>query len=220
MSARTIMLLVSIALLVAISTCNSEEPKESIDPCPGWPAFKVGNRWIYKFESIKMPIYYFVTDTIIADTVVYLNGKAYLRMKYTSKEIQPYFIRCHDDSIFMTTIGENEYLRWDFNAKKGDKWLIKNGLLKSDYDDSCLNSIECVDENYHHQYYYQFEPSAKHYGDSIDCVGRSYKICWNKENEPETEFNCLGEVVCHEYGIVEYFNYYLFEFRTAEQLAQ
>jgi hypothetical protein len=139
-----LMLVIVVAFTIAtvVANCDKEEP-EDIDPCPGWPAFKVGNEWEYEHSCTSWS-----QDTIqlIADTIIYQYGHYYLGI--TQPPWPGYeFYRCVGDKVY--NIGAisvkdsiyqhteiTEYVLWDFSKKEGEGWWIIQKSLESDVIDT------------------------------------------------------------------------------------
>jgi hypothetical protein len=131
MRIRNTLIILSAVLLAGVMVGCESEKVEDIDPCPGWPCFKVGNEWIY----IVFPISQTQMDTgfviLKADSIITMNNQYYLHLNYSGpdKHNGAIRIRCTRNSLiallpngFCWDNFTGEYLIADLSRNEGSLW--------------------------------------------------------------------------------------------------
>jgi hypothetical protein len=180
---KSIVVIPLLALIVcAIPCCDTDETENTIDPCPGWPAFKVGNEWEYHFHPLysqPYPIYW------IADSVVLINNRNYFRIK----EIDLYswwpdtlhyrYYRSNNDTLFLFVDYESyEFKQYIFNLPKDSVWINETKR------DGNYNVI--------------FNKDTLYCKNEITCSVKEFIYC--KQNESD---DCYVDKVSEEFGFCE-----------------
>jgi hypothetical protein len=134
-----LMILSSTLLAVVMVACDSEESNKDIDPCPGWPCFKVGNEWVY---SIGLDNGYGYAHWIAEGIVKRDDGKDYLQIR---QEIVHYIVQEFEviDTLNFTrnasvrTEGDSVY--WYGSVCCGLRWIYNQ-------PDILFEIIDCYEE--------------------------------------------------------------------------
>jgi hypothetical protein len=208
MRSRQILTFISALLLAGlVADCDKEEP-EIIDPCPGWPCFKVGNEWTYE------DVGWLVQDVIwTADTIVKIEGRYYLRIKeyqsYARAYLDTIFIRTDGDSIFEYC--EGIYERYDENGMISLRFPMKGEFLDWIFEapintywwtictreDGTIDTITKIVVDKNEDFCFEIA------GDTTCCnstVHLAYSLFKNGEPKPN-EVPCYT-YICKEYGLV------------------
>jgi len=148
MRKSTMTLMVAWLLALMLVFCGEDGKPEAVDPCPGWPAFKVGNGWTYLITSDNIP--FGDTIEVVADSIIEIANKKYLRlMDIDPKQVWfSMYIRCTKDIIYNYTRGiceECEYKWVDLSLNKGEGWYVIMKTKFSKTDTFCYISV--IDNN-------------------------------------------------------------------------
>jgi hypothetical protein len=176
MRLRLVLVFLAVVLMVSVLVnCESDNTDPSIDPCPGWSCFKVGNEWEYQLECFGEVWQEFVT----ADSIVFKDSTYFLALNtrtecpYLGIDGTQVLIRCKGGKVFI----------YDGTSYQGS--------LMFDLD---VEEGHCFEWNYKADWY---EPLPGEYPDSVCTwkmtekdatflteLGMQFKVCTFRNDVP------------------------------------
>jgi hypothetical protein len=201
---------ISLAVIVFFTMqlhCTWDNNQATVDPCPGWPCFKVGHEWVYSHNTHTTSDAFFW----YADSVVNIDEKSYLRIikQYKNSDDTIYFrsqgdslfckeklsyFRSYGDSINCTHYYNEEYLRWIYGAPSQTQWwqILTNELGITETT-ALITSLEIKDFKV-----------VNYYGDTLrgSEQEQSFQV-YENGIALSTPHECWIERISKEYGLME-----------------
>jgi hypothetical protein len=137
---QLIIMVQGLAIMLSLAlSCSTDQTSSYIDPCPGWPCYKVGTKWVFLNKNEGASYIYWH-----ADSVVTIDGENFLRILIRGQS--PEYVRCSGDSvIWIDYIGK--HLRWVVDSTPGKSWIRTLYDTKKERLDT-LEKVELVRTKY------------------------------------------------------------------------
>jgi hypothetical protein len=133
-------IIIAILLIGLMLTCENDQEDTTIDPCPGWPCFQVGNEWMYETNDCC----YDYTIIELACSTVTINNRHYRLIK--RQEVYDligtfdyeYYVRTSGDTLFHSSIDGHESIVCIYGQPVGEYLNFPEGNPENPEDSTLL----------------------------------------------------------------------------------